>query len=99
MSQAEALLNETTALSSIHEHPVVDSDQRYVIDPATRNISNVSGKNSIVQYDHDSEQFTFEIPRFVDGHDMSLCNATKVHYLNIEVVEQDPNAMTVTRPK
>ena len=99
MSQAEALLNDTTTLAAVHEHPVVDSDQRYVIDPSTRTISNVSGKNVLIQYDHNSERFTFEIPRYVDGHDMSLCNATKVHYINIEVVEQDPDSMSIVRPK
>lgn len=99
MSQAEELLNSTTTLVSAHEHPVNDTDQYYVIDPATRTITNVSGKNVLIQYDHNSERFTFEIPRYVDGHDMSLCNATKVHYINIEVVEQDPNVIGTIKPK
>lgn len=99
MSQAEELLNSIMALDIVHEHPVVDADQRYVIDPATRTITNISGKNVLIQYDHDSERFTFEIPRYVDGHDMSLCNATKVHYINIEVVEQDPTSLTIVKPK
>lgn len=99
MSQAELLLNSVETLSGIHEHPVIDFDQHYVIDPVSRVISNVSGKNVLIQYDHNSERFTFEISRYVDGHDMSLCNATKIHYINIEVVEQDPTAMTVVKPK
>lgn len=98
MSQAEMLLNEMTGIP-VHEHPIIDSDSLYTIDPISRTITNTSGKNILIQFDHNSERFTFEIPRYVDGHDMSLCNATKVHYVNIEVVEEDPNATTIKKPK
>lgn len=93
-------------------HGVTDSDKRFVIDPLTRTITNQSGKLVLIQYDHNSEQFTFECPRFVDGHDMTLCNKVEVHYINtgtgkdrstgifeadIPVVSEDnPNAVTFT---
>lgn len=65
-----------------HLHSVYDSDMHFSIDPTTRVIRNESEKNSLVQYDHDSERFTFELPRYIEDHDMSLCNCVEVHYLN-----------------
>ena len=68
----------------IHEHIVKDTDKHFSIDPATREIVNESGKIVLVQGDHKSEQFTFSIPRYVDGHDMSQCNMVQVHYTNTD---------------
>lgn len=66
-----------------HEHPVLDTDRKFTIDPYTRIITNATEtKLHLVQYDHNSERFTFEIPRYVEEHDMSLCNRVEVHYLN-----------------
>ena len=67
-----------------HTHSVYDNDKHFSIDPVTREIQNESGKFVLIQHDHNSERFTFEIPKEVDGHDMSLCNVVQVHYLNIE---------------
>ena len=67
-----------------HEHTVIDSDKHFSINPITREITNDSGKVVLIQHDHDSERFTFKIPKTVDGHDMSLCNVVQIHYLNIE---------------
>ena len=53
-----------------HTHPVVDSDLHFAINPLTREITNNSKKVKLMQYDHASEIFTFEIPRYVDGHDI-----------------------------
>ena len=70
-----------------HEHIVRDGDKHFSIDPVTRKITNESGKFVLMQHDHNSERFTFSIPKNVDGHDMSLCNSIKVHYLNVELAE------------
>lgn len=67
-----------------HEHSVYDDDKHFSIDPETREIKNESGKFVLIQYDHNSERITFEIPKEVDGHDMSLCNVVQIHYINIE---------------
>lgn len=68
-----------------HNHSVYDTDTHFVIDPVTRAITNAnSKKNTLIQFDHNSEVFDFEIPRYVDGHDMLLCNEVKVHYINID---------------
>lgn len=85
MSQATALLNSLSETVPTHAHPVIDSDHHYIVDPITRQVYNSkSAKNSVMQYDHNSERLTFEVPRYVEGHDMSLCNATKIHYINID---------------
>lgn len=67
-----------------HKHSVYDSDNHFSIDPMTRNITNTGSKVIIAQYDHNSERFTFEIPRYVEEHDMSLCNRVEIHYINVD---------------
>ena len=67
-----------------HKHSIYDTDPHFKIDPATRAIQNESGKVKLMQYDHKSERFTFEIPRFIDGHDMSLCNLVTIDFDNVE---------------
>lgn len=68
-----------------HIHSIYDTDPHFKIDAITRLITNMSEKKtSIVQSDHNSERFTFECPRMVDGHDMQTCNQVRVHYMNID---------------
>ena len=66
-----------------HAHIVSDSDNHFVIDPISRQLNNNSKKTILMKTDHNSEQFTFELPRMVEGHDMSLSNKVEVHYINI----------------
>lgn len=68
-----------------HKHGVYDSDTRFSINPVTRQIkSDPKQKTTVIQYDHNSERFTFELPRYIEQHDMSICNKVEVHYLNID---------------
>lgn len=67
-----------------HKHSVYDTDLHLIIDPISRNITNTSQKTVLMQNDHNSERFTFEIPRYVEGHDMTLCNVVEIHYINID---------------
>lgn len=68
-----------------HIHKVYDNDAHFKIDGVTRAVKNASEtKTMLVQHDHNSERFTFEVPRVVDGHDMSTCNVVQVHYINID---------------
>ena len=84
MSQAEALLNSLTQTVVDHKHEVPDSDTHFIIDPYTRQIENTAyNKTVLMRGDHNSERFTFEVPRYVDGHDMSLCNRVIVHFDNV----------------
>ena len=56
---------------------------RLVIDPIARKISTKYEKIRLVQYDNNSMRITFEMPRYVRGHDMSNCSTCEVHYDNI----------------
>ena len=70
-----------------HKHSIYDTDSHFKIDQITRMIKNESSsKVTLIQGDHNSERFTFEMPRYIEGHDMSLCNVSRVHYLNGEQV-------------
>lgn len=70
-----------------HLHPVVDSDAYFTIDPITKNIKSASGKTALTQGDHNSERYTFKIPR-IEGHDMSVCNKVRVHFTNTESTKE-----------
>lgn len=65
------------------EEDVRDTDPLFKIDPITRLILNKSNKTILMQNDHNSERFTFEIPKYVEGHDMSLCDRVQIHYQNV----------------
>ena len=66
-----------------HRHSVYDTDSHFIIDPITREIVNTaSRKTTLIQGDHNSERFTFEIKRLIEGHDMSQCNKIEIHYTN-----------------
>lgn len=85
MSQADALLASLDESTAIHSHTVSDPDDYFVIDPDTRQISNLSGiPNVLMQNDHNSEVYTFEIPRVIEGHDMLKCNRVRLHFINID---------------
>ena len=80
-----------------HKHSVHDSDTRFSINPITRQIKNDSNRKIVlIQNDHMSEVFTFECPRTVEGHDMSLCNEVEVHFLNIASDKRKENSGFVT---
>lgn len=67
-----------------HKHSVHDSDTHFSINAITRQIRNDSSRKTVlIQGDHNSERFTFELPRYIEGHDMSQCNKVEIHYLNV----------------
>lgn len=75
-----------------HLHTIIDHDKHFVIDPVTRKINpETSEKNRLIQYDHNSERYTFELPRYIEGHDMSLCDVVEIHYLNISSDNRNTN--------
>jgi hypothetical protein len=93
MSQAEELLNSLSESMAEHTHPVTDTDTYFIIDPMTREIENTNRKKTVVmQYDHNSERFTFQLPRYIDGHDMMKCNSVVVNVDNIEEVTGTTNS-------
>lgn len=73
-----------------HIHNVIDDDRHFLIDPNTRTITRTAEADPVlIQCDHNSERFTFNIPKEIDGHDMTLCNRVQVHFININ--KDDPN--------
>ena len=84
------VLERMIKLSHIHE--VNDSDNKFIVDGISRAIKNTSAsKTTVMQFDHNSEVFTFEIPRYIEGHDMMECNRVEVHYLNIDTSTKEEN--------
>ena len=79
-----------------HTHNLRDTDPHFVIDPATRVITNKSGKVVLSQYDHNSERFTFELPLKIDDHDMSKCDRVEIHFLNVGSTGRNPGIYLVT---
>ena len=80
----------------IHLHEVRDQDTHYKINPLTMEIEdNGSGKNELNLGDHNSEIYTFEIPRVVEGHDMTLCNLVEVHFINIGKTDKSKDVYTI----
>lgn len=85
MGLADELLATMGEEVHTHDHVMSDPDSYFVIDPDSREITNAGrGKITIMQYDHKSEIFTFELPRYVEGHDMMLCNRVRVHFNNVD---------------
>lgn len=74
-----------------HIHNIVDAGNHFVIDPLLRLISTSTPELVLVQGDHNSERYTFEIPRIIEGHDMSLCNRIEVHYDNVSKDKKETN--------
>lgn len=74
------------------EHVIADTGERFVISPNNKSIVRPSGQMlNLVQWDHNSERITFEIPRYMDNHDMSMCNRVEIHYLNTDIDTQITN--------
>ena len=68
-----------------HTEKIIDTNSIFEIDAITRTIKNTSNsKITIIQHDHDSERFTFKIPRYIENHDMKECNLVEVHYVNVD---------------
>lgn len=75
-----------------HKHSVHDSDARFVINPVTRMVTvGNPKKTTVIQHDHNSERFTFECPKYIEGHDMSTCDLVEVHYLNVDTITKAQN--------
>lgn len=68
-----------------HNHTVADDDLHFSIDAETRTITHPNPESLIlVRGDHNSERFSFEMDRYIDGHDTMLCDKVQVHYINVD---------------
>ena len=59
---------------------VNDDDKHFTVDSVTREI--IGEKQILVQNDHQSERFTFVVPRFIEKRDIAKCNVVQIYYLN-----------------
>lgn len=66
-----------------HIHEVRDVDAVFILDGVTKALTQAAGETHITQNDHNSEIITFKIPRFIEGHDMMLCDLIEVHGRNV----------------
>lgn len=70
--------------SGHNDNIIVDSDSHFTIDIVTRSITNAANKKiSLIQFDHNSERYTFDIDRYIEGHDVLDSNRVQVNYVNI----------------
>ena len=74
-----------------HVHNIIDTDSHFKIDPVSREVTTRADKLYVVQYDHDSERFTFQIPRYVEEHDMMQCDRIEIHYSNVTRTKKQQN--------
>ena len=66
-----------------HNFKVHDTDPFFMVDATTRAIKNMSQtKVSIIQGDHNSERFTFQLPRYIEEHDMMEVDKVEIHFIN-----------------
>lgn len=65
---------------------IVDPDPHFTINTTTRAITKAEDnkKVSLIQYDHNSERFSFDIDRMIEGHDILDCNRIQIHYINMD---------------
>ena len=65
----------------------------FVINPETRAINNKSNtKIVLAKGDHNSKVFTFELPKIVEGHDITKCNKVEIHYDNVSTAGNKKNS-------
>ena len=65
------------------KHEVRDADLHFVVNADSRKIvKETTTKVYLMQYDHNSEEFTFDVPRYIENHDMFQCDLIQVHYEN-----------------
>lgn len=67
-----------------HTHSVKDNDTQFIVDEQTMKISCASEVKALKRGDHAAEKYSFLMPRYIEGHDMSLCNKVEVHYNNVK---------------
>lgn len=68
-----------------HKHSIYDTDAHFKIDAKSREIASLAtSKIRLMQGDHNSERFTFEIPLSIEGHNMSEVDKIEIHYTNTD---------------
>lgn len=67
-----------------HNHNIVENDPHFEINPHTREVTYTGEKAELlIQYDHNSERFTFRMPQMIEGHDMLISDRVEIHFKNL----------------
>lgn len=70
-----------------HLHEIRDDDARFTVEPESKTIIYSDEYLPILcKGDHNSELFTFEIPRYIEEHDVLECNLAQIHFINLSAV-------------
>lgn len=73
-----------------HMHGVRDDDPVFSIDTDSRVIMYPDENTPmLIQNDHNSERFTFEVQHEIDGHPVESCNRIRVHFINVSAANQN----------
>lgn len=78
---------------------IKDSDTAFEISTVSREITKTSSDKTIVQGDHNSERFSFVMPRYVEGHDMMHCDKVEIHFLNVDYQNKENQSKDIYRVK
>ena len=73
-----------------HLHEVTDADVQFLIDK-NKNITNETELRELIQFDHNSERYSFRMPKMIEGHDMATCNVIQIHYFNVDASSKAKN--------
>ena len=72
------------------DYNIIDNEPVFEINDTTRAISCAAASEiAIIQFDHNSERFTFRLNKFVEGHDVTKCNKVEVHYKNVDAATRE----------
>lgn len=71
---------------------LVDSDELFIINPITREIHTETKKLYLMQHDHNSEIIRFQVPKIIEGYDITQCNRVEIHYTNINSRTKEANS-------
>lgn len=83
-----------------HIHNVYDADIHFLIDSITRVVKNqATQKIRLIQGDHNSEVFSFSMPRYIEGHDMTQCTEVEIHYNNTDATSKEKQSKGVYEVK
>lgn len=67
-----------------HEHEM-NGNVLFSIDAVAKAITKQTAEEiTLIQNEHNAKRFVFTLPRYVEGHDMTLCNKIEAHFINID---------------
>lgn len=79
---------------------VISDDDRYFRISESGDIEYLGeGEPTLTVDSHNSERYTFELPRYIEGHDMLECNSVTVHFINISSDNSSMRSLDIYKVK